>query len=97
MLFDAGSIRSWHAKPIGNHLRMAGLVALPMRQRAGDDRDFAIGVQRAIPTSLRDPGVVNTLVSTMLRPRHLPTASLAARRVASPFQSARSWISDRPA
>ena len=44
-----------HTEPVGDHLRIARLVPLPVRQGAGDDRQSPEGSKRNSMRSLKTP------------------------------------------
>ena len=48
-----------HAEPVGDHLRIARLVPLAVRQRAGDDRQFTRRVEAQFHALVEDAGIVD--------------------------------------
>ena len=48
-----------HAEPVGDHLGIGGLVPLPMRQGAGEDRHFARWVEAQFHALVEDAGIVD--------------------------------------
>ena len=50
-----------HAEPVRGHLRIGRLVPLPVRQGAGDDRQFARGVEAQFHPLVEDAGIVDII------------------------------------
>src|SRR5205807_8898407 len=49
------------AEPVGDHLRIARLVPLPVRQGAGDDRHFTTGIEAQFHALIEDAGIVDVV------------------------------------
>jgi len=49
------------AEPVGDHLRIGRLVSLPMRQSAGENRQFAARVEAQFHALVEDTGIVDVV------------------------------------
>jgi len=73
------------AEPVGDHLRIGRLVSLPMRQSAGEYRQFAARVETQFHALIEDAGIVDIVGDAAAAQFAAGFALRAARCIAVPI------------